>query len=152
MKKARSRLGRVQQFVEKPNKKTVHSKPKIDTRRDRSYLNRYFKHLPTLVLGLICAAILIGMIFTLYPAQVMNLVIPGSYLLPLILFFLSVFFVSSFVFMNSRRGLFLALYLTILLFLRLKDLSLSPGTFATFALPFLLLEILAILLTKIRAD
>lgn len=78
---------------------------------------RYIKTLPTLFLGMFFALLTVGVLFFLEPAIVQTLPPHNSYLLVYVLVFVSVFFLSSYFLSHTRRGLLIALFLTVLLWL-----------------------------------
>ncbi len=137
MKKAKSRLvrqkaeGRSPSFAkasedkQKPEDKS-HERRKSriacpERSRGENRVLRYLKHSPTLILGLLSLAILYYLLSNFYPEQVKNILVANSYLPILLSFFFSGFFLFSFIFLHSRRGFLLSLFLTTILFLQIHS-------------------------------
>jgi len=81
----------------------------------------YKKKIPTLIIGIIFSMGLIGLITTVYPAQIAHMFFKNSFLPLIITTFLSSFFLASYGFLNTRRGLFFSCWITTILWLQLID-------------------------------
>jgi hypothetical protein len=131
MRKAKSRLST------KPNKRK---------KRSNSFdlikiLAKYLNYLPTLVLGGLFAIGLYYLVSTVPPDQIKHFIIPGSYLPFTLGLLLSTWFITSFLLLNSRRGLLISLFLTWLVFLKLQQVMMSPQLVLISLVPFVIVEI-----------
>jgi hypothetical protein len=97
-------------------------------------LRRRKNFLPTLILALIFWGLLAWLIYTHPPSS--NFIIIAFF----ILFFLALFLTSALLFANSRRGLFLALFVIIFLLFRYHHLA-NPLNIIILLSIFLSLEI-----------
>ncbi len=105
-----------------------------------SLSHRYLSHLLTLLLAVPFYGIVFFVYQTVLPTQIKNLGVDNLYLgfqLPL---FLGNFFLLSFLTLNSRRGLFWALGLQLVVFSRLQALSWSPIQLLVILLGFVIIE------------
>lgn len=89
----------------------------------------HVKYLHLLVLASISVASFIYFCVTIPPTTVANILFYHSYLPFIALFFLMIFFVSSFLLLHTRRGVLCALYLTTLVFLKLQEVELTTGVY-----------------------
>lgn len=100
----------------------------------------YFKHLPTLVLSLIFYGILFIILTRVDPDTIKNVIAPGFYLPFLLILFLANLFLFSFLFLNSKRGLFYSLLLTTIVFLKMQSVVFTWQVITTFIVLFLSYE------------
>lgn len=82
----------------------------------------YKKYLPLLLISFPFYYAASYTVRHLRPSQIENIIIPGSYLPLLFLVALAIFFSSSFLWINTRRGLLTALLVTGSLFLYLNQI------------------------------
>lgn len=101
---------------------------------------KYLTHLPTLVIAVIGHWLLFLLLIRVRPSQVQNILIPNSYLPIVVLFFLSQFFLWSYIFLHRRRGLFAALLSTTVVFLRLQSYAWN-GTLSLSLIVFVIIDI-----------
>jgi hypothetical protein len=129
MQKARSRLGAIVQ----PVVKEASAQPIFMADQDKTAGHRlsppfkkYLIHLPTFILALISWYICYYILTRIHPSAIKNLLIHNSYFIFHLSFFFANFFSWSFLFLNSRRGLIIALGTTAMLFLKLQQVMLQP--------------------------
>lgn len=115
--KARSRLN-IEAKKTKLNRSLL--TPKIEINTFLNFFKKYFQHVQTLLLSLPGIVLTFFILTSVYPDDIKNFLIPQSYLPLLISFFAGSFFLLSFIFLNTRRGLWLSVYLTLLLFFKLQ--------------------------------
>lgn len=108
---------------------------KVDT-------SHYLAHVGTLFFGLIFGALTILVMNSVSPKSIENILFPHSYLPFQMLLFLSVFFLSSFLWLNSRRGYLTALALQTLVFLKLQNIILTWQLVLGILAFFVIIEIL----------
>jgi len=123
--KAKSRLqSSAPESISLEQKETFASRrtPGSQNSHSSSYVLRYLKRLPLLVLsGLFFYGVFY--VFTqVSPENIQNELIPNTYLPLLIIFFLANWFLFSFLTLTSRRSLIISLCLTLLLFFRLQTI------------------------------
>ena len=80
-------------------------------------------YLPTVILILVLWGLLGTMIYFIEPELVKDVLVPGLYLPFFLLFFPASFFTLAMVLANTRRGLLVALGLSIYLILRIFELG-----------------------------
>lgn len=127
-------------------KKEVHHQPKVHREQ-----NKYLRFLPILLLGLICYAITGAILFFVEPAKIQSIVVTNSYFPLVFISFLAHFFFFTYFFLNARRGLFISLILTFILFLRLQQVF-SPLYVGIFAAPLLLIESILTVRRHLQSD
>ncbi len=84
-------------------------------------LQEYVKHLPILTAGLAGYAGVFFILNFVEPNSIQNVWIPNTYTPLILAAALGHFCVFSFLFLSTRRGFLVSLFLSILLFLRLQD-------------------------------
>ena len=113
MQKAKSRI-----------KASKSSQPKkIKSRSPRPSLElskKYLKHLPLLVISLPFYAAAYYIFNYIYPTQIQHFLIPNTYLPLQLVLFLGNFFLFSYLFLKTRRGLEISILLGLALFLKLQ--------------------------------
>lgn len=82
---------------------------------------KYVPYLPTLLLSLPFYFGVFYMVTKVYPAEVKDTLVPNSYLLFHLVFWIANYFLFSFVWLNSRRGFLSALLVGVLLFARMQS-------------------------------
>jgi len=144
VKKAKSRL-KIDHNLENSNHSVLSILPpsevsakKSRVTKSRIDLGERAKHLPTLIIGLFFAAILLGLILLIPPAQVKNFILPNSYLPFFLTLFLSSFFLLSWFLLDSLIGVWWSLWLTTLVFLRVQQIVFGWPELIFFALGFAL--------------
>lgn len=96
-----------------------------------SFWSTRLRFLLLLFLGLLGYAICAYILRVIHPEQIANIVFYQSYLPLLGAAFFAHFFFCSFLFLHSRRAFLASLSLTLILFLKLQDVVLSPVVLAT---------------------
>lgn len=107
------------------------------------FFSQYLEHLPTLLLAFMSGFGLWKLISTVRPQEIKHFILPNTYLPFLILFFLTIFFITSYFLLNTRRGFFISLFLTIISFLKLQQVILEIWLIASLALSFIIIEFIA---------
>lgn len=122
--------------TEKASNKTNYHPQKI--------LNNYVTKIRTLGIGIFFLALLFVFLYSIHPNQIKNVLYPNSFLPFLVLTALSIFFIASYFLMNTRRGLFVATSILVLLWIKLcypDDLIFSFGAAIALFFWFFLIEI-----------
>lgn len=123
MQKAQSRLRAVDVIDTSPS--ITASQIRNNSSQQSNLIPLYVKHLPTLFLAIISSASLWYILTQIHPHSIKNFLLPQSYL-PLILsFWLTTFWATSFLLLNSKRGFFVSLALSMLLFFHLQKVILD---------------------------
>lgn len=122
--KARSRLKLQEKRDADAKMQNLASPPEHKSKPKEFFAQKYLKHSPLLLLGLVSSYFVYSVLTQVEPASA-DLFNNRSYVLLLVPVFFSVFFVSSFVTLNSRMGSVLALGTTTLLFFRLHQFELN---------------------------
>jgi hypothetical protein len=99
------------------------------------------EHVHLFLLAVIGYSGIAFILLRIQPSSIQHIFLPNSYSPLLFLFFVSTFFLSSFLLNNTRRGLLISFVLTLYLFLRLQQLLTFPLGVGI-AIPFLLYELL----------
>lgn len=141
MKKAKSRLKPSPTENSASPALSVQTPSEIKVNRPRptkinSYLGDRTKHLPTLGIGLFFILLLLIILIFVSPAQVKDFLLPNSYFLFLGCLFLSSFFLLSWLFLDSLIGMWWAIWLTGLVFLRIQQVVLGWPELVVFTLGF----------------
>lgn len=103
-------------------------------------ISAYFKHLPLLLLAGFFYFLVWQILTHVYPSAIRNYLLPGSYFPLLMLLFAGHFCFFSYLMVNTRRGVLMALALSAILWLQLQRM-LDPTLFLGTLLYFLMLEI-----------
>ncbi len=175
-KQRKSRLKRKKSVASKTDKKSVKkeisdsktqraqsrrnkSSKKISTKKLKnievesrlfSYLKLYIIHLPTLFLALIISYLTYLLITNVSPESIKHFLVPNTYLPLLILAFTSIFFLSSYILLNTRKGLTIASIFIVFLFLSLQQVLIDWKIAVIIILPFVLLEITLTLVKRTK--
>ena len=120
----------------------------IQTSTFKTIAQNYLQHLPTLFLGIIFSALTFFILTKVEPSAVQHLILPNTYLPFLASSFLASFFLTSFLLLNSRRGFFLALAITIFLFLRVQQVLIKPQILLIIISPLVILELVFSLINR----
>lgn len=100
-----------------------------DIKLDFSWLKDWFaarrSKLSALVIGAALAWLLKSLVQNYYPAELRDWLIPGSYAVPLLLFWLVQVYLYSFVFLSSGRAIVLSLGVCWLVWLKLQRFELD---------------------------
>jgi hypothetical protein len=102
---------------------------------------KYLLSFPTVLVGVLGYTVIFFIFRFIEPASIRDLFWPNSYLFLLLIFLASHFFFFSFIFLNPRRGLFIGLFFTLVLFLRIHHFF-NLFTLLLSFLPFAVAEIL----------
>ncbi len=86
----------------------------------------YRTHLPLLFLSLISYAVVVCILSTIQPESIAHMPLPYSYVPLQLPLFLGNFFLASYLFLKTRRGLLVASGLSLLLFLKLQLVLVTP--------------------------
>ncbi len=105
-------------------------------------LARYLRHLPTLIIGLFFSGVVYFILTQIQPDKVKHFILPNSYLPLLFAFFFAIMFIFSFIWLNTPRGFFTAIVLSIILFLLLQQVILTPIIFGVLAAAFLVTNLI----------
>lgn len=84
---------------------------------------KYLRHLPLLFLSLPFYIGAYYIFISIHPSQIQHFLIPNTYLPLQLVFFSGNFFLFSYLFLKTRRGLELSLLLSLTLFLKLQMIS-----------------------------
>lgn len=160
MPRAKSRLERQKKIASlnitspKNNSVSLNSNKKLGKRLISGFtflaglIGNYFRHLPALISGLFFVAVDYYILTKINPGSIQHFILPNSYLPFLLVTFLSLFFLVSFFLLNSRRGFFIALAVTIFLFFRIQQVLLTNELIVIILLPLLALEVVYILVKQ----
>jgi len=129
-KQSESKKQRVVKTAKKNNLNSVSS----------SWLKGYLTHLPTLFFAFVSCYLTYLFVINISPETVRHFILPNTYLPLIILVFISSFFLSSYILLNSRRGLFTASYLSLLTFLAVQQVILDWRVIGILLIPFLVIE------------
>lgn len=143
MQKAKSRLTtRVQTQPVQPAQSVVEP-TKIRKKKQQPvyFLNNYLSHLPALFMAGFFYLILVLVMVNIDPQLIKNLILPSTYLPVLLLVFLANFFLLSFIFLNSKRGLFYTTIVTIITFLKFQKVIFEPIILLILVLTIVFFEI-----------
>lgn len=141
--RARSRLEKISEkkeivlSVEKKEKHKPNKQPKIYIP-----LKKYLRHSPTLFLAIPFYWITYSILTTVFPNQIENFLITKSYLPLQIPLYLGNFFFFSFLTLKTRRGFLISLFIGLILFLRLQNVTLDWIVVGIILSGFLTLEII----------
>ncbi|NCN87540.1 MAG: hypothetical protein GW941_01445 [Candidatus Pacebacteria bacterium] len=154
MQKAKSRLTNrveitsvqpiqpVQKFVE-PSKNRNKKKESV------YFLKNYLSHLPALFMAGLFYIILLMVMVNINPDLIKDFILPSTYLPVLALIFLANFFLLSFIFLNSKRGLFYTTLLTIITFLKFQKVIFEPTILLILVLTIIFFEIFFNIIQKL---
>lgn len=101
----------------------------------------YRTHLPLLILSLISYAVVGYILTTIQPESIAHIPLPYVYVPLQLPFFMGNFFLFSYLFLKTRRGLLVASGLSMLLFLKLQLVLISPLLVTAVAGALLLTEV-----------
>ncbi len=108
----------------------------------------HVKYLHLLLLASLSTASFIYFCVTIPPSAVANILFYHSYLPFVLLFFLMIFFISSFLLLHTRRGVLCALYCTTILFLKLQEVELTASVYLVPLFIFGSIELASLLAIK----
>jgi hypothetical protein len=103
-----------------------------------SFLKKYLRHFPLLFMSIFCYAVCVYILTHIDPEKLQNFLIPNTYLPFLCITALANFLFFSFLFLNTRRGIFAAIFLTLILFLKLQQVLTTSIFFSSFFVFFIL--------------
>lgn len=148
--KARSRLQNRQESNQQaksdhlPTARRVQQKPVALT-------SRYITYWPLLVITLAHIFLLQNVVHSVDPENWKHLILPNTYLPMLLLITSTVFFGSSYIFLNTARGLRVALIIFFIFFLKFQNVRIDFALIVILGALFVLLELLSFLLQKKRS-
>jgi hypothetical protein len=146
--KARSRL-KSSHYHPAPPVNLANSQPATRLKkhdRPSQHLAHYRQHLALLFLSL-PFYLIVGTILTrVQPESIAHLFIPSAYLPLQLPLFLANFFLFSFIFLNSRRGLLISLLVSTLLFLKLQQVIFETGWVIGLVVAFAMVELTAVMI------
>ncbi len=108
----------------------------------------YRTHLPLLFLSFISYTVVVYILMTIQPASIAHFPLPYTYLPLQLPFFLGNFFLFSYLFLKTRRGLLVASGFSLLLFLKLQLVLVTPLLVTTVVGALLLTEVALVTLFK----
>lgn len=148
-KQAKSRLSasQLKKLKTKPNTyQSNFGQPKVQ--QEASLWQKYLHLLPTLLVGCIFLAVLILIFLFVRPSQIANWGLYQSYFPLHFVVFGTVFFIGTFLFQKTRRGLWLAIFIVSLLFLKLQQVVITPVEILIIVGTLLMFEAVAKLVLK----
>ena len=110
------------------NQPTEPKELKLDSTWLKDWFSARRSKLSALVIGAALAWLLKSLVQNYYPAELRDWLIPGSYAVPLLLFWLVQVYLYSFVFLNSGRAIVLSLGVCWLVWLKLHRFELDLST------------------------
>jgi len=113
------------------------------------FLKNYLSHLPALFMAVFFYVILVLTMLNINPELIKDFILPSTYLPVLVLVFLANFFLFSFIFLNSRRGLFYTSILAIIIFLKFQKVIFDPIILLLLVLTIVFFEVFFNLLQKL---
>lgn len=143
--KAKSRLNL--QLLEQEKKaqvtaSSVKPRSRVLKAEQPAILLKYIKHLPALFASLPFYYAVLHILSKIRPEQIQDFLVPNTYLPLQLPLFIANFFCFSFIFLKSRRGFLLSLFIALNLFLKLQGVLTLLAFFVILA-PLLLFEFLA---------
>ena len=112
---------------------------------------QYLAHLPTLLIGLGFSFLSYKILTYIHPDSIKHVLLPNSYLPLLLTIFFALFFLASYLLLNSRRGFFISYFAVIILFLTLQQVELSAVIVLLVTAPFFMLDLLITAITFIKS-
>ena len=148
--KARSRLQNRQESSQQakidhlPTARRVQQKPP-------TLKSKYITYWPLLVVTLAHIFLLQNVVTSVDPENWKHLILPNTYLPMLLLITSTLFFASSYIFLNTGRGLRVALIVFFVYFFKFQNVRIDFLLIVILGALFLLLELLSFLLQKKRS-
>lgn len=146
-KKARSRLKTLP-----AEKEPVDFMPKGERKTNQKslkYVKKYFQHISTFIVATFIYFLLLVFVNLVDPNQVEDFLLANSYLPFLILLSIANFFLFSFIFLNSKRGLFYSGLISALVFLNFQSVVLTMPTIFFFIFVIAVFEGINLVLGKL---
>ncbi len=121
--KARSRLSSsTPDSPHEPQRRaSLIKKPMLSEGKKQAYL----KHLTWLISAIFGYLLVGGILLTVHPADIANIIFANSFLLFQVVFLISTFFLASWLWLNSRRGMLTAVYVQVVMSLYLQSVQLT---------------------------
>lgn len=110
--------------------------------------NPHLSKLPTLIISFPFLYIVIKILSSIYPDQVQNLILTNSYFPLIASLFFGLFFLLSFIFLNSKRALIIATFIVITFYFRLINVIFTPILLLVLIIPALFLLLVTFLPSK----
>ncbi|NCS97838.1 MAG: hypothetical protein GW762_04590 [Candidatus Pacebacteria bacterium] len=151
IQKARSRLQRSQAVTQQPNtvSKPRHAAHRVSTsQKTQLSTYKYFRYSPLLLISLIHIFVLYRVLTTIDPASWKNVVIPSTYLPMLLLIVSTTFFTTSYIFLNTSRGIRFSLFVGTLFFLKFQHVVLSIPVLTALISVYSVVELISVLLSR----
>ena len=98
------------------------------------FFKKYLHFMPCFLLALGTYFLLYLLIRKIYPTQIQNFVIKNSYFPFFALLFVANFFFFTFLFLNQKIGLLLALFINLILYFRLNQFVFNGPNFLSLSL------------------
>ena len=147
-KSRRAQTRRVKTAPPSQQKTKKVSSQKKNASHQTSWLKGYITHLPTFLLCLVSGYLTYLFISNVSPESVRHFLLPNTYLPLIVLVFITIFFLFSFLLLNSRRGMFAANYISLLLFLALNQVIIDWRLVILLLVPFVTIEIILSLIIQ----
>ncbi|MCA9369142.1 hypothetical protein KC721_02505 [Candidatus Woesebacteria bacterium] len=145
--KARSRLKNNRDNM--PVVHSLHKRTKNAVTVEHPLLKKYLKFSPLLIVAILHLGLLSYVVRTVAPETWQHFLIPNSYLPMLLLLIATVFWFSSYLFLNTARGIRFSLFAGIFFFLKVQSVILSSSFVVVVIGLFVLSEICIYFLTMI---
>lgn len=130
-----------------PNNYRPHHK-NLDQLQLQKLASLYTSHLGTLFLGIVFGFLTTSLMRSIKPDIIANLVLPHSYLPFQVGLFSTIFFLSSFLWLNTRRGYLTALTVQSLVFLQLQKVEVTWQLSLSLMTLFVIIELTFIYLAR----
>jgi hypothetical protein len=124
------------------SKHTNHQKSEV--------LKKYLTHLKTFILCLPFYGLCFYMLRNLHPNQVKNVLIPNLYFPFQLSLFLGNVFFFSFLFLNTRRGLLITLFIQTFVFLKLQSVIMTWQLSLGIGVLFVIIEVVFSLINRAK--
>ncbi len=109
---------------------------------------KYFQHLKTFILCLPFYAICFYILKNVHPSNLKNALIPNLYFPFQLSLFLANLFFFSFLFLNTRRGFLISVFVQIFVFLKLQSVIMTWQLTIGVVVFFVIIETLLVLVSK----
>ncbi|OIO44354.1 MAG: hypothetical protein COZ34_02860 [Candidatus Pacebacteria bacterium CG_4_10_14_3_um_filter_34_15] len=107
---------------------------------DISKPKKYLKYIPLLIFSLPFYILIYYILRNVYPQDIANIPVFNSYLGLLVPFFIANAFSISYIFLNSKKGFDISLFLTLMLFLKLQHFIFEYWWFIPIVIVFVIYE------------
>lgn len=148
--KARSRLQNRQESSQQPKSTRVPISRHVE-KKFPNLTNRYITYWPLLVITLLHIFVVQKIVVSINPESWKHFILPNTYLPMLLLLTSTTFFASSYLFLNTGRGLRIALIVFLFYFFTFQNVLITVPVILTLVSLFIVLELLSLLLQKKRS-